>query len=259
MALSPPQGWRARASGDAPGRPEYAAEFLRRNGRFRAEQAQMVRGIADGTLDEDAAQAAFARQWGCMDAGASVEIAAPQCWQPELVPITVILDTAPEAFPDAQAVDPDAIGAPMAKASGEGGRHVVIADPDGEHRLWLRDDTPGKAMAAVIPLDRNFHMRVASLMRFHRRLLGRSSCAQPRGWVLTPYRRKRFDLMLRAFDMREAGASYRDIAAALGEHDAAQLPATEWKDSRARSYVIRLVRAATAMTNGGYRKLLSIR
>jgi len=242
-----------------PGRPEYAAEFLRRNGRFRAEQAQMVRGIADGTMDEEPAQAAFARQWGCMDAGASVEITAPQCWQPELVPITVILGAAPEAFPDAQAVDLDAIGPPTAEVSGKSGRHVVIAGTDGEHRLWLRDDSPSKAMAAVIPLDRDFHMRVASLMRFHRRLFGGRSGAQPRGWALTSYRRNRFDLMLRAFDMREAGASYRDIAAALGEHEAAQLPATEWKDSRARSYVIRLVRAATAMTNGGYRKLLSIR
>jgi hypothetical protein len=72
----------------------------------------MVRGIADGTMDEEPAQAAFARQWGCMDAGASVEIAAPQCWQPELVPITVILDAAPEGFSDASAIDLDAIGPP---------------------------------------------------------------------------------------------------------------------------------------------------
>ena len=129
----------------------------------------------------------------------------------------------------------------------------------GEHRLWVRDTTPGSPLAALIPLDRDFETRIASLLRFHRRLFGRSAGPPPRGWPLTPYRRLRLEQMLVALDIKQAGGSYRDIAAALGDGDAAALPAIEWKDSRSRSFSIRLVRAATAMTNGGYRKLLSIR
>ena len=67
------------------------------------------------------------------------------------------------------------------------------------------------------------------------------------------------DLMLRALDLREGGATYRQIATELGRTDAARLPATEWKISAARSFVVRLVRDATAFANGDYRKLLRIR
>ncbi len=65
--------------------------------------------------------------------------------------------------------------------------------------------------------------------------------------------------MLQALDLHLAGANYRAIAVALGEADASVLSATEWKVSRARSATIRLVRAAIAMMNGGYRKLLRLR
>lgn len=65
--------------------------------------------------------------------------------------------------------------------------------------------------------------------------------------------------MLRALDLRHGGATYREIAAALGREDAARFPATEWKISAARPFVVRLVRNATALMNGDYRKLLRIR
>jgi hypothetical protein len=65
--------------------------------------------------------------------------------------------------------------------------------------------------------------------------------------------------MLRALDLRLGGATYREIAIAFGKDEAAHLSATEWKDSGARSFVYRLVRDASAMMNGDYRKLLRIR
>jgi len=111
-------------------------------------------------------------------------------------------------------------------------------------------------MAVLIPLDRDFETRIASLLRFQRRLFGKASGPPPRGWRLTAYRRARLQHMLIALDMHLAGDSYRDIATKLGESEAAALPASEWKDSRARSRIIRLVAGATAMMNGGYRKLL---
>ena len=90
-----------------------------------------------------------------------------------------------------------------------------MADAAGEHRLWLREATPGRPLAAVIPLDKDFLTRVASLLRFHRRLLGRAAGPLPRGWPLTAYRLARLDLMLRALDLREGGATYRQIAVEL--------------------------------------------
>lgn len=59
--------WRSRAAGqepDARGRPEFAAEFLRRNSQYRTDHASMVRRIAAGTVSEAAARAALARRWG---------------------------------------------------------------------------------------------------------------------------------------------------------------------------------------------------
>jgi hypothetical protein len=180
-------------------------------------------------------------------------------WRPELTAVTVILDTAPEGFGAAMAVDPLKIGAMLVDQSGADGRHVVVADPDGEHWLWLRNPAPGQPLAAIIPLDKDFTTRVTSLLRFHRRLFGKEPGPQPRGWTLSSYRQTRLSLMLRALDLRMSGATYRQIAAALGRENDADLPATEWKVCAARSFVIRLVRDATALMNGDYRKLLRIR
>lgn len=97
------------------------------------------------------------------------------------------------------------------------------------------------------------------MLRFHRRLLGRAAGPLPRGWPLTAYRLARLDLMLRALDLRDGGATYREIAVALGRDEAVRLSASDWKMSAARSFVIRLVRDGIAMMNGDYRKLLRIR
>ncbi|MBB3926348.1 hypothetical protein GGR43_002065 [Sphingobium jiangsuense] len=179
-------------------------------------------------------------------------------WRPELTAITVILDAVPESFAGA-VVDPLALGTLLADQAGLDGRHVVVADAAGGHRLWLRDPTPGRPLAAIIPLDKDFVTRIASLQRFHRRLFGKAAGPLPRGWPLTAYRRTRLELMLRALDLRLGGATYRDIAIALGKDEAAHLSATEWKTSGVRSCVYRLVRDAHTMMNGDYRKLLRIR
>ncbi|MCC6469713.1 MAG: DUF2285 domain-containing protein [Alphaproteobacteria bacterium] len=179
-------------------------------------------------------------------------------WRPELTAVTVILDSVPEGFTGA-AIDPHALGGLLADQAGLDGRHIVVADSAGEHRLWLRDPTPGRPLAAIVPLDKDFVTRIASLLRFHRRLFGKKAGPQPRGWPLTAYKKARLPLMLCALDLRLGGATYREIAVALGKDEAAHLSATEWKDSAARSFVYRLVRDATAMMNGDYRKLLRIR
>ncbi|MGV7120498.1 DUF2285 domain-containing protein [Sphingopyxis sp. 550A] len=179
-------------------------------------------------------------------------------WRPELTAVTVILDAVPDDFTGA-AIDPLALGALLADQAGLDGRHVIIADPAGEHRLWLRDPTPGRPLAAIIPLDKDFVTRIASLLRFHRLMFGKRTGPLPRGWPLTAYRRTRMDAMLRALGLHLAGATYREIAIAFGKDEATHLSAAEFKASSARSFAYRLVRDATAMMNGDYRKLLRIR
>ncbi len=196
---------------------------------------------------------------GCPFAYAPDELDERAIWRPELIAVTVILDTAPDGFDGARSVDPHALGTLLSDHAAVDGRHVVVADHSGDHSLWLRDPTPGKPLAAIVPLDKDFGTRMASLVRFHRRLFGREPGPPPRGWPLSAYRLARLERMLRALDMRQNGATYREIAAELGRDDDAKLPATEWKTSAGRSFVIRLVRDATAMMNGGYRKLLRIR
>lgn len=187
------------------------------------------------------------------------DLSEPVVWRPELTAVTVILDAAPEGFATAAPVDPRALGALLADLAGIDGRHVIVADAAGEHRLWLREAMPGRPLAAVVPLDKDFLTRIASLLRFHRRMFGRAAGPLPRGWPITAYRLARLDLMLRALDLRDGGATYREIAIALGRDEAARLSASDWKMSSARSFVVRLVRDGVAMMNGEYRKLLRIR
>lgn len=123
----------------------------------------------------------------------------------------------------------------------------------------MRDPAPDKPLAAIIPLDKDFLTRITSLLRFHRRLLGRAAGPLPRGWPLTAYRLARLDLMLRALDLRDRGATYREIATELGHDEAAELSASDWKMSASRSFVVRLVRDGMTLMNGDYRKLLRIR
>lgn len=196
---------------------------------------------------------------GCPFAASPDDLSDPVSWRPELTAVTVILDAAPDNFATTVPVDPHELGALLADQAGIDGRHVIVADGAGEHRLWLRDPTPGRPLAAIVPLDADFITRIASLLRFHRRLLGRAAGPLPRGWPLTAYRLARLDLMLRAIDLRERGATYREIATELGRDDAIKLSASDWKMSASRSFVVRLVRDGITMMNGNYRKLLRIR
>lgn len=50
--------------GQTPGRPEIAAEFLRRNQHFRSDQTQLAHRVAMGKLTEADAQVELARRWG---------------------------------------------------------------------------------------------------------------------------------------------------------------------------------------------------
>lgn len=175
-------------------------------------------------------------------------------WRPPYLASTLIIMAAPEGF-DAAAITPDQMGELLADLSAADGRHVVLEDPKGVHRLWLRDPD-AEAMGGFIVFDDLFFVRMESLQRFYRRLVGLRAAPTPRRLGLTPYRRDRLIRMIKALDAREAGASLRQIAQAFGDQEATRWSATEWKNAKARSDIVRLLKKAKSLVKGGYLKML---
>jgi hypothetical protein len=108
--------------------------------------------------------------------------------------------------------------------------------------------------AAVIPLDQNFATRAEAALRLWQSIgelsLDRASAS------LTPSRRRRLALLLRAVDAHLAHETYRAIAQGLfGERRLP--PGSSWKTHDLRDRTIRLVRTGLQLMRGGYLKLLS--
>ncbi len=166
----------------------------------------------------------------------------------------MILTAAPASFENPHRLASSALAGQLIAYDGRDGRHVILQDLQGDHRLWLRDVQAGVGMAAIIPLDESVLLHVAGLLRFQRRLAGKTPGPIGRGWDLTARLRQRLILMVRALDGHQAQASYREIALALyGPAAVARYP---WKTSSIRGQTIRLVQDAVATMEGGYRKLL---
>lgn len=177
-------------------------------------------------------------------------------WRPEVFPGTVILIPVPEGFEEARHLDPSLMGPFAVEWRDASNRHLVLADSGGDHYLCLAQAQPGRGLAAILPLDAAFDLRIEAVTRLLRRLRGRSAGPLPRALELTPQRRARLIQLLHALDFRLAGAGPRQIAAALLDAEAQALPAIEWKSSATRRKANRLIRDAQGLMNGGYRTLL---
>jgi hypothetical protein len=136
------------------------------------------------------------------------------------------------------------------------GRHVLLNDPAGRHRLWFVGGFRKESRAFLIPFDGDFNARLHSLQRLHRRLTGRTSGLPLRSQWLSARQRARFTLLLRALDGEREGATRRELAAILLDEEVRDIPAIEWKSSTLRKKINRAVDAATALMNGGYLTLL---
>jgi Uncharacterized conserved protein (DUF2285) len=135
------------------------------------------------------------------------------------------------------------------------GRHLLIDDPDGRHRLWLVGGVPTNGNAFLLPVDGDFGARLHSLQRLQRRLDGKRS-GLPLRLQLSLLQRVRLVLQLRALDGEMEGAARREIAAVLLDRAARTIPAIEWKNAALRKKVNRIVSSAIALMNGGYLTLL---
>jgi hypothetical protein len=133
------------------------------------------------------------------------------------------------------------------------GWHLLLCLDGVEHRLWLREPpVVGVPYAAELPLDEDFEPRAHSAARLWRALGGYP--AGPTINELSPQRRQRLSLALRALDAWSEGNTYRAIAEGL--FGAKDIPERAWKTHDLRNRTIRLVQSGLALMRGGYRELL---
>ena len=133
------------------------------------------------------------------------------------------------------------------------GWHALLRLRGVEHRLWLKEPPLNSSTYAVeLPLDDDFEMRAHAARRLWRALSGKAP--GPPFHALSPARRHRLALALRALDARVDGNTYRVIADVL--FGAKRIPERAWKTHDLRNRTIRLVQAGFALMRGGYRDLL---
>jgi hypothetical protein len=120
-------------------------------------------------------------------------------------------------------------------------------------RLRLhREDKVGAPVAVLLPLDQLFDIRAAAALRLWRALTGRAPGSDL--GVLTPERRNRLILALRALDGRLERATHPEIAAVL--FDTKPISKRDWISHELRDQTGRIIRLGFSMMRGGYRRLL---
>jgi hypothetical protein len=177
-------------------------------------------------------------------------------WRPEYSPSTVIVAAGPSGFDVGYSIDFDGLSPVLMSIETRDGRHVLLNDPAGRHRLWFAGGFRRRGSAFLIPFDGDFSARLHSVQRLHRRLTGKKAGPQLRSQRLSVGQRTRLTFLLRVLDGEQDGVTRRELAAVLLDEDARDIPAVEWKNSPLRKRINRAVTAATALMNGGYLALL---
>lgn len=137
------------------------------------------------------------------------------------------------------------------------GRHLVLGDHDGLHRLWLRDSRPDQPLAYIIVHDSSIDFRLGVAARLDRRLAGASAGRLPPGFCPTSFQQQRLRLLLDILDMLNQGRpTTYDIARLRIYPHMAIKRGMEWKSSSERRRTQRLIDEAVALMRGGYRSLL---
>jgi hypothetical protein len=177
-------------------------------------------------------------------------------WSAEVDPHVLTLRLDRPRPGDTDTVDFARLGVPLILLrGGDGGEHILLRNAIGHLRIDVTDGTaldgPVVPQADFIGLD-GIGPKLLSLRRL--RGLARQQNL-PRSLFPRDRRAQRWTYLLRALDGLAAGASRRDIAAALfGRTRTAE----EWSapSDHLRTGVQRIVREARKLVAGGYRKLL---
>ena len=171
-------------------------------------------------------------------------------WTPAALPSILALVPLPnELAGPAPALEITGIGEALADLPPD-----LVLDHSGE-LLRLHVDAAAdlaEPCAVLIPLDRLVEVRTGALLRLFHAMTERPLGPNPAG--LSPARRSRLVLSLRALDAHLEKASHRQIAEGLFGRD--RIPERAWKTHDLRDRTIRLVRDGVGLMSGGYRQLL---
>lgn len=168
--------------------------------------------------------------------------------------MTIVAAAAPPIYPTPP-ISIDQLGDVLKDGTAGDGRHIVLADDDGDHRIYLPDGR-GHANAVLIPLDETFEDRLGVAARFFRRLRGEATGGLPPRLCVTAFQRLRLTTLLRCFDREAAGGTKREIAHEIIYPGLDGGSAAEWKASAERRRTQRLCEEARTMVAGGYKRLL---
>jgi len=119
----------------------------------------------------------------------------------------LILSSIPGSFHQAAILDLEHLGNLTADRQEQNGRYFVLADEGGDYRGWQLEPAKEGVQCAtvVLPIDRDFLLRLAVAERFYRRLSGEGLIALPRNLQLTRnVARGSRSLCIYSMDMRQA-------------------------------------------------------
>ncbi len=164
---------------------------------------------------------------------------------------------APPGFAAARLADIAVVSGVAAEAIDPVHWHLVLMVHGRRYRLSIEHGGADAALAYACAADADGAARLAVASALHSGLSGApdarpAACAEP-----GPTERWRLVQWLRLLDAHEAGASPREIAAALIPGATRRPSAAEWDVSSERRRIGRWRRGAVAMRDGGYRELLA--
>lgn len=236
-------------------RHEIAMRYLHRNPDFQADYARALVAVASEASSRDDATLTLVERWGLSYV---VDPAAPRDMtrilvRSDLAPTRILLLPAPPQAAAPPSLDWPRLG-PLRDALQTGAiRHLLLADPAGDHQLCIAAPDHGPH-CLCLSLDDHLHLRLAAAERLRRRLSGLKTGPPP--LPLTLLQQRRLLVMLRAWDGRLSGARARELAAALIDPKVSGYSAAEWSDSRQRRLIGRWIKAARLLIERDYRRLL---
>lgn len=174
-----------------------------------------------------------------------------------MLPSVVVIGPAPPGFAGVHTIPPESLPDLLALADAGAGQSILLGDGDGPLRLRIAEDAGAAGWAYVIPNDAWRLVRLYALLRLLLKLAGLPTGTPPPEPALTPYRRYRLALALRALDGEAEGASRREIGIVLFSPEARDIASHDWKSSSLRKKVARLIRLGRFMRDGDYRHLLT--
>jgi len=235
--------------------PDIAIGYLSRNPRYRADYQHALELVEKGVLDADAATADLVGRWGMSFRAAPAAAFDPKqaVSRPDLSPASVVMEPAPAGFTEARPLETRALGAVRASMTIGDDIHLILADPTGDHRVWIRG-RPDRPLAFMLPHGADLRTRLAAAERLRRRLRGITSGPPP--LLMTTAKRHRLLTLLRVVDGRGEGASARELAMVLISQAVAGYSAAEWADCRERKQIGRWIRTAFELVDRGYLRLL---